>query len=353
MTNYLKSRDADLILRGWVEKTKVGQAKPPKKLSYTASPRQRMHTVHENCLRVFGEDFVKNYMELRQFRGAKADSNSDHMVAVIHGGDHPFRVKDVPRTTEDFLRHHFTGGSNRQDSINNFYGPEIEDDDIGTPQAPKVWCYKTNSYVRKPNWDMRKACNPERCKIKGLQDRKIPTGDFTNAIEFLVKTHDPCRIPPTDDPDSQAVHLIRRACSESVIIAEALNECMLAVSNIVSGLPEEDWFLPVLIRWKTIRIHLNDHIQGIRATARIQKRTYNCRSAKRFKKLLEDRQLTLPLPTLFSHKDTTSFVPCQDFAFLAMGPGRYKTKQKAKLLSTKIEMQTMDDSVLKDQEEDS
>ena len=59
-----------------------------------------------------------------------------------------------------------------------------------------------------------------------------------------------------------------------------------------------------------------------------------------------------PHSTLFCQKDRTSFVPCQDFAFLAMGPGRYKSKQKSKLLSTKIELQALNEPGPDDQVEE-
>ena len=314
----------------------------PRRISVNASPQKKMEVLYQNCLRTFGDRFEENYRTAVAFHSNKRGKANDNALArIVVTGVHPFEIREDPKDANDHVNRVLTGDSDRQRGVNAFYGYEREGYMDLRPLAPTVWCYKTKQNIPRPNWDFRQACDPSICRILGLQDRVIPKGNITQALEYLVRAHDTARVPATDDPDSQAVHLARRACSEGLIIAEALNECMLAVSNIVAGLPQEDWFVTVLVRWKTIRAFMKDYVNGIQAAARIHKRVMHCHSAKRFKQLMMDRQVSLPLPTNFAERDPTSFVPGPDFAFMVAGPGKFKTKQKAKILSTQIELQAV------------
>ena len=235
-----------------------------------------------------------------------------------------------------------TGMTAQQKATNRFYKSELDKCRTARLVHPVTWCHRTRTTIPRPNWDIRQACNPDSCKVNNtLKNRYIPVGEFTRALEFLIKTHDSSRVPATDDPVCQAVHLTRRACTELLCYAEALNECMLAVSNIVAGLPEESWFIPVIMRWKTIRICLDDTVNGINSAARIFHGKMNCRSAKRFTTLMKDRQQSLPLPENFAKTDSSSFVPGLDFQFMCRGPGSYKSKAQHKTVDPKIEMQAV------------
>ena len=255
-------------------------------------------------------------------------------------GVHPFDVDKMP---EDIQQHQIemdTGLTARQRAVNWFY--EREDHKVknrGPPMPPRVLDYRTGKYVVAPNWDIRKACNPSRCEIKGLACRRLPKADFTAVINFLLKSHDTLRVPATDDGKLQAVHLTRRACTEMVIYVEALNECMLATANLVAGLPEENWLIPVLVRWDTIQAFIEDSLNALMSASRMADGKLVCRSGKRFKKMLEDRQDSLPLPATFAKVDSSKFVPGRDFRFMSPGMGTLKKKQKVKTLDPKIELQ--------------
>ena len=297
--------------------------------------------MHENYLRTYGEDFDKEFFELRRFWKGSLEKKLEGGNVFPDGcpaNVHPFEVREAPKNQMDLLTAMLTGETSRLKATNWLYHDEVTAASRGSPIQPQGWDYRTNSRQPLPNWSLRKACNPKRCKVTGLQDRAIPTSWFSDVIEYQVKAHDFTRIPGTDDAPSQAVHLVRRGGTEMTILCEALNECMLTVSNIVSGLPEAEWFIPVLVRWQTIRAFLSDSVNGLQCAAKIHRGKLNCRSSKKFRELLDNRQVSLPLPTKFAQVDCSNFVPGKDFDFMIAGRGKFKAKDSKTVLDPKIEL---------------
>ena len=340
LSKFLKTKVADEARAAWLLRSEYAQQEVGPRISPTSPQRERIHHLHENYLRTFGPDIAKRFgsLESLYFQEKSPNESPDLFSAAHFGASHPFDVEKTPSNLTELLLEMNTGMTAKQRAVNDFYGAELKSSKEGPPLAPVQFCHRSRRYIPKPNWDVRQACNPVSCKITGsLKNRRIPTSEWTRAIEFLVKTHDSARIPPTDDPVKQSIHLIRRSCSEMVIFAEGLNECMLAVSNICAGLPEESWFIPVLLRWRTIRAYLDDSLNGINSTARMYSGKLTCRTAKRFQQLFRDRQKTLPLPENFAKTDSSLFVPGPDFAFMSTGPGAYKTKASFKVLDPSLE----------------
>ena len=352
-SKYLQSESCKAKREQWALRSDVDKSRAPSRLPANASSDKKLEQLHENFMRTYGASFRDGYESSKQAwrtLGDPQQSQVEDMMAVAGvSGVHPFDVDNMPDSIEARKIELDTGLTARQRAVNWLYAePAQKTKNRGAPLFPREIDYRTGKYVVKANFDIRMGCNPPRCRIKGLQNRRIPTKDFSSAINFLLRSHDSSRVPGTDDPHIQAVHLTRRACTEMVIYVEALNECMLAVSNIIAGLPEEMWFAPVLLRWDTIQAYLEDSLNGLNSASRMYSHKLVCRSGKRFKKLMEDRQSSLPLPQTFAKVDPTDFMPGRDFRFMAEGPGRLKSKQNKKVLSPKIELQGRTDEQAKE-----